>query len=184
MTPAPQHSDVARLTPREGPRDALRRAHATRATLIADTRRDATRALAQELVDTARSLLKEAAAHRDELFQSALASNTSRPPELIEAEKRVVHLTNELAFANEKMRQSDNELAIAKSETDATTILIRDTARAVVADAITSWAARLKDRLDAIDKERGVLHGALRFCEGIGLLLPPMVHEVDLRPPP
>lgn len=184
MPAQPHSSNVARLIPREGPREGLRRAFAAHASLLEDKRREAAQALARELVDTAREMLREAAGRRDELFQSALASNTNRPPALIEAEARVAHLTDELAFAQEKLRQADNAVADAKREADTTTILIRDTARVVVADAITSWATRLKDRLDAIDEERGVLHGALRFCEGIGLLLPPVAHEVDLRQPP
>ena len=182
--PAPQHSNVGRITPRESPREGLRRAHAARATLLEDKRREATHALAKELTDTARTLLKEAVAHRDDLLQKALASDTSRPPSLVEAERRVAHLTEELSFAQERLKQADAAVADAKREADATVALIRENARAVVANELTHWAERLARRMRDIDAQRAALHGAIVFCEGQGILLGETVHSTDMRQPP
>jgi hypothetical protein len=170
--------------PRDSSREALRRAHASQTILREDRQNDAVRALVQELADTARSLLAEAVAHRDELLHQALSSSATRPPELIQAEARVAHLTDELAFAQRKLEQSDKELAVVDAQVDNTTTLIREAARAVIADAIASWAQRLAVRMDAIETERAALHGAVLFSQGLGLLLPTIVHDTDLRAAP
>jgi hypothetical protein len=175
---------AARLVPRDSSRDALRRAYEARRSLLDDKRRDATRALSQELLGKARALLKEAEANRDAIKKHALQSSDARTPELIDAEERVSFLTEEIKFASERLRQADNEMAIARSETEQTAVLIRDAARAVIAEGIAAYAARLNDRIKEVEDDRAVLRGAVIFAEGLGLLLDHATHQVDLRPPP